>query len=62
MRNQPEKILFQCELVDELFMNQSKTLVIFEESSNCKMGKRGTIKCRPTVAYCVQGDGIIISD
>ena len=33
----------------------------FKESSNCKMGMRGTVKCRPTVAYWVQIDGINIS-
>ena len=26
------------------------------------MDMRGTVKCRPTVAYWVQVDGIIISD
>ena len=35
---------------------------MFKESFNCKMGMRGTVKCRPTVAYRLQFDCIIISN
>ena len=35
---------------------------LFKQSSNRKMGMRGTVKCRPTVAYWVQVDGINIPD
>ena len=38
---------------------------MLKESSNCKMGMHGTIKCRPKVVYWVHGvqvDGIIIRD
>ena len=33
----------------------------FKESSSCKTRMPGTVKCRPTVAYRVQIDGIIIA-
>ena len=33
-----------------------------KESSNCKLGMRETVKCRPTVAYEVQVDGNNIFD
>ena len=46
----------QC-LVWVVFCNQFSG----KESSNYKMFMRGTVKCRPRVAYWVQIDGIIIS-
>ena len=33
-----------------------------KESSNCKIGMRGMVKCGATVAYWVQVDSINISD
>ena len=33
-----------------------------KDSYNCKMGMRGTVRCRPTLAYRVHFDSINISD
>ena len=35
---------------------------MFEDPFNCETGMRGTVTCRPTVAYREQADGINISN
>ena len=50
----------QCQMYQRK-VDQGAYIMSIKELFNCKTRMPGTVKCRPTVAYCVQIDGIIIA-
>ena len=48
-------------IIHKIWTHFYLSILWLKESSNCKIGMRGMDKCRPTVAYWVQIDGINIS-